>query len=130
MMSQDELHHALRMLRSNPQEGRGQTQESALPSEYSVNLLQPFGGASAGAAAEAHDKEKAKASSLDKAHTGASAEKKADRGDIFYEKLIIFKTSHDRVKENADTDSNRLSQQDALRESDRGQAAAQHQSAS
>ncbi|CAK4488278.1 unnamed protein product, partial [Aphanomyces euteiches] len=70
----------------------------------------------------------AEASNLDKAHSGASAEKKADRGDIFYEKLIIFKTSHDRVKEQAATDNKRLSKQDQSMESERGQQAKQGQS--
>ncbi|KAG9403555.1 hypothetical protein AC1031_006198 [Aphanomyces cochlioides] len=124
------LHQTLRRLAaiSNKDAPPKQEARASLPAEYSVNLLQPFGGASAGVAAEAHANQKAEASSLDKAHSGASAEKKADRGDIFYEKLIIFKTSHDRVKEQAATDNKRLSKQDQSIESERGQQAKQGQS--
>ncbi|RLO12509.1 hypothetical protein DYB28_012522, partial [Aphanomyces astaci] len=107
-----EEHAALRRLIASieaPSNDEASHRRAGIPAEYAVNLMQPFGGASASAEIAAHDKQKAEASSLDKAHSGTSAEKKADRGDIFYEKLIIFKTSHDRVKENAESDNKRLS---------------------
>ncbi|RHY58214.1 hypothetical protein DYB30_011874 [Aphanomyces astaci] len=121
-----EEHAGLRRLIANvnaPESNR----QGAIPAEYAVNLMQPFGGASASAEASARDKQKAEASSLDKAHSGMSAQKKADRGDIFYEKLIIFKRSHNRIKENAESDNKRLSSKDMSQEVDRGQKAKQIQ---
>ncbi|RLO08032.1 hypothetical protein DYB28_010076 [Aphanomyces astaci] len=125
-----EEHAALRRLIASieaPSNDEASHRRAGIPAEYAVNLMQPFGGASASAEIAAHDKQKAEASSLDKAHSGTSAEKKADRGDIFYEKLIIFKTSHDRVKENAESDNKRLSSRDVSQQADRGQMAKQRQ---
>ncbi len=100
-----------------------------IPPAYGYNVGSPFfGGANAHAAASLKNKEVAQASSLDKAKSGASAEKKADRGDIFYEKLIIFKKSHDRVKEQAQEDKKMLSKKDAGQVADHVQSAEQGQS--
>ncbi|CAK4494004.1 unnamed protein product, partial [Aphanomyces euteiches] len=69
------LHQTLRRLAAISNKDAPSPKQEArasLPAEYSVNLLQPFGGASAGAVAEAHANQKAEASNLDKAHSGAS----------------------------------------------------------
>ncbi|OQS01422.1 hypothetical protein ACHHYP_01078 [Achlya hypogyna] len=89
--------------------------------------LNPFGGASAEARAVDSAAVRNEAHSLNTANAGTSAEKKADQSDIFYEKLIIFKKSHNHVKEQAKMDQNQLAKSSALQTAEQLKLAQQGQ---
>ncbi|RHZ01586.1 hypothetical protein DYB37_006727 [Aphanomyces astaci] len=75
----------------------------------------PFGGLRSDVAVKAEARTQDKGATVDKAAVGASAERRADRGDIFYEKLIVFKMSHGRAQEMAALDQQTLSSDNLLR---------------
>ncbi|OQS00698.1 hypothetical protein THRCLA_21664 [Thraustotheca clavata] len=117
------IYHALRHLNlASKQQGNGEF--SGYPNNFGAS---PFGGANANAQVVDNGRIQNEANSLQKANAGASAQKRADQSDIFYEKLIIFKKSHNHVKEAAQTDQNQLSKNHASQAADQLKLAQQNQ---